>query len=71
METQAQTKEAASLEKILLINTGLDIFYLTAGLFLVAGRGRNNRQRAGFGWGIAIQGAFLFLFDLIHAAALR
>ena len=60
----ALAQEAASLHRLLWINTGLDVLYMLGGLRLA----RHEQERwHGHGWGIVIQGAFLFVFDLLHA----
>ncbi len=66
-----QTKERANLAKILWINTGLDVFYIIGGLALVYTLGASDPFWLGGGWGIIIQGGFLFFFDLLHALRLR
>lgn len=60
-------QERTQLRKLLWINTGLDVFYMAGGLGLAKTRGLSDRGAAGHGWGIFFQGAFLFVFDLIHA----
>jgi len=62
-----QTRRANSLRRLLWINTGLDVLYIAAGLALVFSPGRYNLTWRGYGWGIVVQGAFLFLFDAFHA----
>jgi len=55
-------------KKIYLINSGLDIVYLGAGIGLVkySEKTKNNPALfSGFGKSVAIQGAFLLLFDNI------
>jgi hypothetical protein len=65
----ASLKEHYSTEKILLLNTGLDVAYLMGGLYLLE-RGNNQEagnkrdQFRGFGRSIIVQGGFLLLFDL-------
>ncbi len=59
-----QTKEAKKLRRILLINFGLDFIYLTTGAFLMQ---KDDGKYRGHGFGIIIQGGFLFFFDLYHA----
>jgi hypothetical protein len=54
----------ASLRQLLWINAGLDILYMAVGLGLWM---RSRPMLKGFGLAIAIQGLFLFLFDLFHA----
>lgn len=60
-------KEQQKLEKILLLNSGLDLAYITAGLYLKERGSRlNNPRNEGFGNSLIIQGAFLLVFDLIQ-----
>jgi hypothetical protein len=54
-------REAENLRRLLWINTALDLLYVAGGRWLV------RRGKHGTGWGIVVQGTFLFLFDLIHA----
>jgi hypothetical protein len=63
-------KETRNLRRLLWVNTVLDVFYITGGLLLALTRGKTNRTWRGHGWGIIIQGGFLFLFDLYHALRL-
>jgi hypothetical protein len=54
-------------EKIFLINTGLDLAYLSAGLLLRSNAKINLTKRDqfnGYGNSLLMQGGFLFLFDL-------
>lgn len=54
-------------EKIFLINTGLDVAYISAGLLLRNNAKLNPSKRDqfnGFGSSLLLQGGFLFLFDL-------
>jgi len=52
------------IEKIFLVNGGLDLVYLGAGTFLDhRGITTNNPQLRGYGSSIIMQGAFLLLFD--------
>jgi carboxylesterase len=62
-----QLSENRKLRRTLWINTGLDLLYITGGIVLAATLGRGNPAWRGHGWGIILQGAFLFFFDLIHA----
>lgn len=57
--------EATKLWRLLWINAGLDILYILGGLNY-ARRSRDNDQKRGVGVGIALQGAFLFAFDVWH-----
>ena len=59
--------EARSLRRLLWINTGLDVLYVAGGLLLAFTLGRSDPFAAGSGWGIVLQGAFLFGLDLLHA----
>ncbi len=59
-----ETAEARNLHRLLLINTILDVLYITGGVWLVATQAEPLLQ--GIGWGIVVQGGFLFVFDLIH-----
>lgn len=56
--------QARNLRRLLWINAGLDVLYMLGG-FLFALRAK-KKQRRGMGIGIIIQGAFLFVFDVIH-----
>ena len=54
-------------EKIFLINSGLDIAYISSGLLLRSNAKTNLTKRDqfnGFGNSLLMQGGFLFLFDL-------
>ncbi len=69
--TSTQPAERANLAKILWINTGLDILYVTGGIALTLTLGASDAFWQGSGRGIIIQGGFLFFFDLFHALKLR
>lgn len=60
-----ETAEARNLLRLLLINAILDVLYVTGGVWLIATQSGALVQ--GIGWGIVVQGSFLFVFDLIHA----
>ncbi|MBM4427863.1 MAG: hypothetical protein FJ031_11590 [Chloroflexi bacterium] len=64
-------KETANLKRILLINTALDVFYVAGGIALIFTLGAENPEWRGHGWGIIVQGGFLFFFDLFHALKLK
>ncbi len=66
---EALAREADKLRRLLWINTGLDVLYVTGGLVLLYTLGAQDRFAAGNGWGIIVQGGFLFFFDLLHALA--
>lgn len=57
--------EAFFIRKALRINFGLDVLYILGGFWVIQTYSESFWQ--GTGWGIVLQGAFLFLFDLIHA----
>ena len=58
-------REAQNIRKILWINFGLDILYILGGFLLIQQYPALFWQ--GTGWGIILQGGFLFFFDLYHA----
>lgn len=64
-------KESAKLKRILLINTGLDVLYVAGGIALILTLGATDIGWQGHGWGIIVQGGFLFLFDLFHAREIK
>ncbi len=63
-------RETRNLRRILWINTGLDVFYVLGGWQLARTKGKDDARWRGQGWGIILQGAFLFFFDLGHALLL-
>ncbi len=65
----ALANEAVKLRRLLWFNTGLDVLYVAGGLVLLYTMGAQNPFAAGNGWGIIVQGGFLFVFDLLHALA--
>jgi Family of unknown function (DUF6992) len=56
-----------TLRRILLINAALDTLYMLGGFLFARTKGATNEKLRGQGWGIVLQGLFLFKFDLIHA----
>jgi hypothetical protein len=55
------------LQRIFLLNAGLDVGYIMAGAWMHERAGnvtKNSDRLRGFGRSIALQGAFLFVFDL-------
>lgn len=58
-------KEALFIRRILWINFGLDFLYILGGIWLLSAWDSDFWQ--GTGWGIIVQGSFLFVFDLYHA----
>jgi hypothetical protein len=65
-----QRKERQNLTRILWINAGLDVLYMLGGTAWALTRGKQDRLQRGNGWGVVIQGAFLFVFDIVHALIL-
>lgn len=59
-------READQFQKVLRFNAGLDVLYIAAGLF-TALRFSSRPDRRGLGLGIAVQGVFLLIFDLLLA----
>lgn len=53
-----------ALRRVLLINAGLDLLYIAAGIFLLC---RPSATARGAGLAVVVQGAFLLLFDAGHA----
>ena len=66
-----EAKESRWLERILWVNTGLDVFYVLGGVWLMQTWGAESFLWKGHGVGIIIQGGFLFFFDFFHAFSLR
>jgi hypothetical protein len=64
------TKETTNLRRLLWINTGLDVLYILGGWFF-SRRNRHKPVQQGMGYGIIIQGALLFVFDLLHVLPLH
>jgi hypothetical protein len=58
---------SSTLRRILLINAGLDVLYMFGGFVFARTKGATDEKLRGQGWGIVLQGLFLFKFDLIHA----
>jgi hypothetical protein len=59
------------IQKILLLNTGLDVAYMAGGAYLIErskNDGKNPERLKGFGQSILLQGGFLFAFDLAQYA---
>lgn len=65
-------REYQSYQNILLFNAGLDIGYAAFGAYLWERGIRNNSDRSiGYGQSLILQGAFLFVFDVILYVASR
>lgn len=60
--------EKSQLRDLLYINAGLDLLYIAGGLTLAL---QPDPRSQGAGWAIALQGAWLLLFDLFNALALE
>lgn len=65
-----EQKEARSFYRILLINTCLDVGYIGLGVWLMQ-RFQARADRRGMGFGILIQGLWLFLFDGLVSQEVR
>lgn len=63
----APVRAARSLRRLLWFNAALDVGYMAGGVWLARSRGRTDANWRGQGWGIVVQGGFLFVFDLVHA----
>jgi hypothetical protein len=59
-------QQIAKLRRLLLVNAGLDVFYVAGGLALALRRGPDDPYWRGVGLGIVVQGGFLLAFDLWH-----
>ena len=62
----ARARETIRIRRILLVNAALDVLYVSGGLWLAA-TADGDAWRTGAGLGIIVQGAFLLVFDLVHA----
>ncbi len=57
-------KDQHKIEQILLLNAGLDVGYMAAGLFLnERGLRKSSDRLQGYGQSLILQGAFLLIFD--------
>lgn len=57
-------KSQHNIEKVLLLNAGLDIGYIAAGAWLnERGVTKNSARLQGYGKSVMMQGAFLLIFD--------
>lgn len=64
---QEEEKEAEKIRKLLWINSALDMVYIAAGAAMLYFGGSESAFWRGSGWGVIVQGAFLYIFDLWHA----
>lgn len=62
-----ESAEAERLHKIQWRSNALDVLYAAAGAVLLHFVGDGYPFWKGFSWGVILQGAFLFAFDLYHA----
>jgi hypothetical protein len=60
-------KETDNIKRILLVNSALDIVYMFGGQQLAQTKGKRNPMMRGIGYGIILQGALLFVFDIVNA----
>lgn len=68
----SEIREQQKIQKILLINSGLDIGYFGIGLLMRGSGIRNqNAKIQGYGGSIMLQGAFLLAYDLLQFGAHR
>ncbi|HNT77412.1 MAG TPA: hypothetical protein PKH77_20555 [Anaerolineae bacterium] len=67
---EQQNQERRRLAHLLWVNAALDVLYIAGGLTLAGTQRHKSRFGQGNGWGIAVQGAALLLFDLAHALPL-
>ena len=60
-------RQQQKIESLLLLNSGLDLSYITIGLYLrERGTNKLNEQTKGYGGSLILQGSFLLVFDLIQ-----
>ena len=60
-------RQQQKIESLLLLNTGLDLSYITTGLYLrERGTNKLNDQTKGYGGSLVLQGSFLLVFDIIQ-----
>jgi len=57
-------REQVNIEKILLFNTGLDLVYITVGIYLLD-KQNADEQMKGYGRSLIVQGSFLLIFDAV------
>lgn len=60
--------ELGNLRDLLLINAGVDVLYVAAGVYMLT---RPESFWRGAGWGVVLQGTFLLVFDLWQGLAIR
>ena len=60
-------RESNDFSKLLLLNTGLDVAYITTGLYLKEKAKNHNKRQSrykGYGNSLMLQGGFLLVFDV-------
>lgn len=67
---QQESRDKARFEQIVAVNALLDLGYIAGGWRLASGGGEDMRKR-GAGEGIILQGAFLFVWDVLLLALSR
>lgn len=68
LSLQQSLQKQASVEKLFLLNAGLDVAYIAGGLYLKERgkqQGKNMYKNKGYGQSIILQGSALLLFDAI------
>lgn len=70
LDPAVTTKEKRNFQRILWINTGLDVLYMWGGWRFAREQGRKDQRLRGVGYGIVLQGLLLFWFDLIQVLRL-
>lgn len=64
----ASLEASNDLAMVFWVNTGLDVAYMAAGAWLwERGNARSEPRTVGFGQSLVVQGAFLFVFDMVMA----
>lgn len=59
-------KGQSAVEKTFILNAGLDLAYITGGIWLLEkGNNKNPDKYKGWGKSVLVQGAFLLLFDAV------
>jgi hypothetical protein len=64
--SSAKSLSGKTLRRMLLFNAALDVLYILGGFVFARTKGATDEKLRGQGWGIVLQGLFLFKFDLIH-----
>jgi hypothetical protein len=70
LNADEHARRAQRFERLLWINTALDALYMLGGGWLVY-RHPQRPERRGMGWGVIIQGVFLWFFDSVNALVVR